>query len=85
MFIGIVGSNGFGVFDDRQRMNNSKEYLRRPEEKEFDSRQSAFTWAKEIYNEMQDDVDDAFYGMSFEVKLNWILFRTEIKRRNQAG
>ena len=82
MFIGVAGSNGFGVYDNKNSMNRSKEFLRKLIEKEFDSYYAAFTWAKEIYNDMQDDVDDAFYGMSYDTKLNRITFRNEIRKMN---
>ena len=46
MFIGLAGSNGFGVYDNKNSMNRSKEFLRKPIEKEFESYYAAFAWLK---------------------------------------
>lgn len=84
-YYGIAGNNGFGVYDDYDRAINGLLYVRMPETKNFDKFQDAFYWARDIYNNRQHgscDVDDIFEGTSSDIKLNWLLFKRDIRRLN---
>lgn len=81
-FIGIAGKNGFGVFNNEKRLENAKEYLTKASIKKCNSFYEAFSYARDVYNEYQDEFDNAFFGCSNEIKPNWILFRKDIRRIN---
>ena len=81
MFYSVVAENGFGVFTEKDRVASAKEYLRKPEIITFDSKQLAIEDAIERYNQCQEDFDSAYFG-SGNLKLNWIIFRTEIRKEN---
>lgn len=81
MYYGIAGSNGFGVYDDYDRMQKNRDFLSSPISKKFDSFYEAFEWARDIYNDGQA-VDDAFYGASTDIRVNWIMYRNDIRKKN---
>lgn len=81
MYYGIAGNNGFGVYDDYNRMQKNRDFLSKPISKKFDSFYGAFEWAKAVYNDGQE-VDDAFYGVSTDIRMNWLMFRKDIRQNN---
>lgn len=84
MYYGITADNGFGIYDDYKRASYNGSYLNKGKQiRKFDTLYKAFEWASESYNERQEDFDAVFYGKCSDVKMNWILYRNEIIKRNR--
>jgi len=59
-YIGVAGKNGFGVFDSERRLVYAKEYLTKASSRKFNSFLEAFCYARDVYNDWQDEYDNAF-------------------------
>ena len=83
IFYAIAGKNGFGVFTDKEKLKKAKEFMHKPTVVKSDSKFKAFKEAIEIYNSVQDDFDAAYFGEISELKLDWVVFRREVLKKNK--
>lgn len=85
-YYAVCAVNGFGVFNDNERMEKAVPYLADAKVVSFDSFSKAFKYAVDYYNEAQQEtdgsVDNSFYGSCRDIRINWILFRNEIRKIN---
>ena len=84
MYIAVNADNGFGVYSNRTRLNKSKEWMRKPVEKKFDTLEDAKFHALDIYNDYQDDFDD-YYDSDNDpkFKINWFYSKSYIRKLNR--
>lgn len=82
MLYAISGKKGFGIYDVKEKYETGKSLLGRCYEGQFDNFFHAFQWATQIYNDLQDDFDNAFFGSSSDIKINWVLFSSKIRKQN---
>lgn len=83
MFYAIAGVNGFGVYQDCERLLKAKGFVIRPIIEKYDSRFEAFSTAVEIYNSLQEDFDAAFFGGISDIRIDWIVFRKDVIKKNR--
>lgn len=70
-----------------ERANKCYDFLRYVSIQAFDSERKATMWAINSYNNFQtgsSDVDACFYGNSFDLKMNKVLFKREVKEINNT-
>lgn len=84
MFYGLCSKYGFGIYNDYDKAKQGKQWLSKSILKGFDSLYAAFEWATDLYNEFQaedcrSDYDSAFFGSLQDIKINWIIYRKEIR------
>lgn len=86
-YFGVYGDNGFGVYTDRMKLDNDSGYLANPYTLEFQDVSNAYCWAQDNYNALQEggDVDAISEGHSLDCRLNWIVFKSDIVKRNQMA
>lgn len=84
VYYAVSGSNAFGVYDDFEKIENVKEFIRDFSVTKCRALSLAFCHARDIYNDFQEGkgVDDIFCGDSSEIKLNRVLFSNEIRELN---
>jgi len=84
-YYAVAGADALGVYTNISWAKNIAGYIRNPEIIGCSSLQQAFCVARDIYNEYQegDNVDAAFYGDSLDIKMNRVLFKSEIIKLNK--
>lgn len=82
VYFAISGKNGFAVYTDEEKLRRGKEFLSSPTIVKCKTEFEAFKEAIEIYNEWQDDFDAAYFGGIGDLRLNWMVFRREIVKKN---
>ena len=87
MYYAVAGSNAFGVYEFKERINNIKDYINNFEVIQCRNRHQAFCLARDIYNDYQEykEVDDCFYGDSLDIHLNRVYFTKEIRAINKRN
>lgn len=87
MYLSVGASNGFGVFDNQERLKKISPYLNDLYVVQCSNFIQAFKLAVDYYNECQQETNDAvgssFYGTSDDIGLNHFLFKREIYQQNQ--
>lgn len=72
-YYGVVGINGYGVYDDYEKTVKSMSYLVKEKCKSFSTFEDAKNWAEDSFYEMQKDLFD----LSIEpiLRVNWIYYK----------
>jgi len=83
-YYAVSGTDALGVYTNISWAKKIIEYIRNPEIVRCSSLSQAFCIARDNYNDYQlgGSVDAAFYGDSLDIKLNQVLFRSEIIKMN---
>lgn len=84
MFYAVNAKNGFGVYDDYERLKKNKQYMRKPKVTEFDNRIDAVECAVNTYNDYQNDYVEKFLEYEQTVETNWFYFKSQIAKKNKA-
>ena len=84
MFYAVNASNGFGIYDDYDRLMKNVQYMRNPIVTKFDDRLDATLCAVNTYNDYQKYYDDKFLEDEQTVKTNWFYFKSQISEKNLA-
>lgn len=84
MFYALNASNGFGIFDDYDRLMKNAQYIRNPKVTKFDNRIDAAVYAVNSYNDYQKNYDNKFLDEEQSVKMNWFYYKTQIFQKNIA-
>lgn len=86
-YYAVYGKDALGVYTNLNWAKRITEYIRNPEIVRCSSLKQAFCMARDNYNDYQmgKDVDSAYYGDSFDIKLNQVLFRSEIVKINASN
>ena len=86
MIYAVTACNGFVLFNDYSRIEKCSPFLKNLKVVEFEDFYQAFKYAVDYYNEAQQEtdgsVDNSFYGSCRDIRINWILFRNEIRKIN---
>lgn len=85
-YYAVSGLDGFGVYTYIDGAKRISEYIKEPQIVQCNSLEQAFCIAIDNYNSYQTEsgIDDTFYGDSLDIKLNQILFRSAVRKINQA-
>ena len=85
VYYAVSGENAFGVYTNYDGVKRISMYIRKFRVKKCQTFLEAFCMARDDYNAYQEekDFDDMFYGNSTDVKINEVLFRSKIRKRNK--
>ena len=83
-YYAVSGADAFGVYTNISWAKNIADYIRNPRIVKCNTLQQAFCIARDDYNDYQlgGSVDAVFYGDSLDVKLNKVLFKSQIIKQN---
>ena len=76
-FYGVVGVNAYGVYNDYEKVIESKKYIAKFRTKKFNAFENAKLWAEDAYEELQRGV---YYDYEIPeiTKINWCYYRRKI-------
>ena len=85
-YYAVFGKDAFGVYTNVSWAKNIAGYIRNPEIVKCSSLRQAFCMARDNYNgyQMGTGVDSAYYGNSLDIKLNQVLFKSNIIKMNTS-
>lgn len=85
IYYAVSGANAFGVYTNKNWIENVMQYIQKPEIIKCTTLSQAFCVARDNYNAYQEEygVDAAFYGSSLDIKLNRVIFKRDIIKMNQ--
>ncbi len=76
-YYAVAGVNAYGVYDDYERVLESKKYIAEFKLKKFDTFDDAKMWAEDTYDDLQ--VNCKVEYQIWEIKrLNWCYFRSAV-------
>lgn len=83
-YYAVSGADAFGVYTNISWAKNIAENIRKPQIVKCSSLQQAFCMARDNYNDYQlgGGMDAVFYGDSLDIKLNRVLFKSQIIKMN---
>ena len=87
MYISVTAKNGFGVYNNREKLDLAKEWMRKPIEKKFNTLEEAKFHALDIYNDYHNDYEDLdeYYDDENDPKfrINWFYSKSYIRKLNK--
>lgn len=69
-YYGVAGSNGYGVYNDYDRVLESRIHIKKFRNKKFDNFEDAKRWATDTFYEIQNDFFVVVDQVEIE-SLNW--------------
>lgn len=79
-FYGVAGVNAYGVYNDYEKVLESKQYIAKFKTKKFVEFEEAKVWAEDTYADLQGDVYFD-YEISEIEKIDWCYFRKKVKNQ----
>ena len=73
-YYGIAGVNAYGVYDDYEKVLESRQYIAKFKNRRFDDFEEAKEWAEWMYEELQAD-SSIDYDIKELRQVNWCYFR----------
>lgn len=78
-FYGIAGTNGYGVYDNYNKVLESRGYVKGYKVKSFKDLREAERYAVDTYKGLQNGASD-FYKIDPLARLNWFYYQKPAKR-----
>jgi len=82
-YIAVVANDGFGVFDDLDRLLEGLRFMYHPKKEYFESKWDAQSYCIDTYNDRQKCYFDMFSEASVDYfRTNWFYRRSDIRKLN---
>ena len=89
MYFSVLAKNGFGVYNNLEKYQNSREYMKKPKRKSFKTLAEAKDYVLDMYNDYRNCYSDLdfYYDPANDPKfrINWFYSQRYIKKLNSAG
>lgn len=71
-YYGVVGVNGYGIFDDYEKVLAVRKYLKKFKVKRDSNLEKIKTWTEDMYYELQENLSN--FAIEPIKNLNWVYY-----------